>query len=444
MNVLRNTQQYIVECFFVINFVEKIIKIIMDKIKIGSTGYCIICRKNNTLLSDEHVIPDAIGGHYHIYNVCKKCNSILGDNIDIKLLNHILIKLHRFANRMKGKTGSVPNPFDVKSATDIGQKVRVEDNNGVLTPFLLPDVKSNSDGTHIQITLDKRDEKDIEQIIAKKLKKHGLSSGTHQMVETRSYHESNPVIHSTLSFDLEDFKIGMLKIAYEFAVDSVPNFLNDNNAILISEILCNQDFNKLSQIQFIGSGFENLLHPIFGNLIDFSNKNRHYLFLVESQNNLMCFVNLFNLISIGVILSENSTYLNDDFIVGINDINATTFDKYTATELFNKTRHSLEYQFQYIFSSAKESDAFSTGIKNGFFKHFMIEDKTPLFFKDGKVAYSDFAEKLPSIQNVKDICKNGTLMFEYELNEELYVKFLPANVLVRVSKITTINHLNCL
>lgn len=158
----------------------------------------------------------------------------------------------------------------------------------------------------------------------------------------------------------------------------------------------------------------------------------------------MCFVNLFNLISIGVILSENSTYLNDDFIVGINDINATTFDKYTATELFNKTRHSLEYQFQYIFSSAKESDAFSTGIKNGFFKHFMIEDKTPLFFKDGKVAYSDFAEKLPSIQNVKDICKNGTLMFEYELNEELYVKFLPANVLVRVSKITTINHLNCL
>ena len=28
-------------------------------------GYCIICHQDNQELSDEHVIPEAIGGYYH-------------------------------------------------------------------------------------------------------------------------------------------------------------------------------------------------------------------------------------------------------------------------------------------------------------------------------------------------------------------------------------------
>lgn len=31
------------------------------------TGHCIICHRDGVDLSDEHVIPDAIGGYYHIY-----------------------------------------------------------------------------------------------------------------------------------------------------------------------------------------------------------------------------------------------------------------------------------------------------------------------------------------------------------------------------------------
>lgn len=49
-------------------------------------GYCIICHQDNQELSDEHVIPEAIGGYYHIYNVCKDCNSKLGDHVDNLLL----------------------------------------------------------------------------------------------------------------------------------------------------------------------------------------------------------------------------------------------------------------------------------------------------------------------------------------------------------------------
>ena len=40
-------------------------------------GHCIICHRDEQELSDEHVIPEAIGGYYHIYCVCKECNSKL-------------------------------------------------------------------------------------------------------------------------------------------------------------------------------------------------------------------------------------------------------------------------------------------------------------------------------------------------------------------------------
>ena len=71
-------------------------------------GYCIICHQDNQELSDEHVIPEAIGGYYHIYNVCKDCNSKLGDHVDKLLLNHWFIKAARDEKGFKGYKGYIP------------------------------------------------------------------------------------------------------------------------------------------------------------------------------------------------------------------------------------------------------------------------------------------------------------------------------------------------
>lgn len=59
---------------------------------------CIICREETDSFSDEHVIPDTLGGYYHIYTVCKDCNSDLGSDVDSKLVNH------RFADFQSGLT----------------------------------------------------------------------------------------------------------------------------------------------------------------------------------------------------------------------------------------------------------------------------------------------------------------------------------------------------
>ena len=74
-------------------------------------GYCIICRNDNQDLSDEHVIPEAIGGYYHIYCVCKDCNSKLGKNVDKLLMDHWFIKAARYEKGLKGYSGKIPNPL---------------------------------------------------------------------------------------------------------------------------------------------------------------------------------------------------------------------------------------------------------------------------------------------------------------------------------------------
>ncbi len=72
---------------------------------------CVICRKPKDDFNDEHVIPDAIQGYYHIYKVCTECNSFMGANVDNKITNHAFIQFQRYLLDIKGKGGSVPNPL---------------------------------------------------------------------------------------------------------------------------------------------------------------------------------------------------------------------------------------------------------------------------------------------------------------------------------------------
>ena len=47
---------------------------------------CIICKKikEDGEFNKEHIIPESIGGSLTIENVCKECNSKLGEEIDSK------------------------------------------------------------------------------------------------------------------------------------------------------------------------------------------------------------------------------------------------------------------------------------------------------------------------------------------------------------------------
>ena len=58
---------------------------------------CIICReiKNENLFSEEHIIPDSLGGTIKISEVCKKCNEEMGKKLDYHLTDFISNRIYR-------------------------------------------------------------------------------------------------------------------------------------------------------------------------------------------------------------------------------------------------------------------------------------------------------------------------------------------------------------
>ena len=182
-------------------------------------GFCIICRKDEQEMSDEHVIPEAIGGYYHIYSVCKTCNSKLGDHIDKLLLNHWFIKASRYEKGLKGYSGKIPNPLIGEGTLSTGEKVRVEqDDDGKMSIRLIPSKIASSDGRSFKIQVDAKDENTILQIQTKILKRNNIDPSMSQLVSERQVvNIDHPEVKMQFTIDLEEYILGLLKIAYEFA-----------------------------------------------------------------------------------------------------------------------------------------------------------------------------------------------------------------------------------
>lgn len=203
---------------------------------------CIICRNDKEDMSDEHVIPDSMGGFYHIFNVCKTCNSRMGEKVDSPLVNHKLTELYRFAQEIEGKSGSIPNPFSGIFMEEGNPKVkaRVDVNKeGKLEVLYHPVIKLKEDAgvvQSIEIAVDSKDEGMIDGILQKIIKRKGISESAIVKGERRREIRTGGV-GGRWEIDILKFKIGLLKIAYEFAVDSIPDFFTDPDAIKISEIL---------------------------------------------------------------------------------------------------------------------------------------------------------------------------------------------------------------
>ncbi len=196
---------------------------------------CIICRKEKeeSDFNDEHVIPDSIGGYYHIKSVCKECNSKLGNKIDILLVEHKSIEIKRSELRIKGKKGHLPNPFNgiwKFDGTDIDVRLKIDKKN-ILTPEIVTKCEEQSPLNKCY-TFDKSNERLIDSIISKNIKRNNISHK--QLKYTKEVKSINSPIVGSFTFDLRNYKIALLKIAYEFAVDCVPSYFKDKMAVRIS------------------------------------------------------------------------------------------------------------------------------------------------------------------------------------------------------------------
>lgn len=404
---------------------------------------CIICRLSKEDFNDEHVIPDSIGGYYHIRSVCTDCNSKLGGKIDNKLTNHLFVEFQRNLLQIKGKSGHIPDPLrgTYSIQGEPGYKVLLEaDEDGQLTPRLLPSVseinaKSLIDGFTIRI--DKKDEKDMDKILDKVLKRNGLDRS--KITSTITTDEKHPWLYNQVAVDIHDFKMAMLKIAYEFAVDKVPSYFNDASAKTISTILLNADFENLTKkVTFLGSGFDEKVLLPFEHLIDFKNDN-HYLMLSSFKGGLLCIINLFSSFSIGILLSSTRYEIEGDVIVGKNDIANRTFETFTMTQLVDATFSPMEYRFAYHFINKEAADAFHELERQPDFDFYYENGRIPFYDEKGNVLYEDIDEKLiqPGVKKtfIGNVKQEHTT--DYALNEKVFIKVLPSMMLMPVTTVRT-------
>ena len=351
---------------------------------------CIICRKEITDFSDEHVIPDSLGGYYHIYSVCKKCNSNLGSNVDSDLVNHKFSDFQRYLLGIKGKSGEIPNPFSGTHSfrENPEKKVQVRlDDEMKIRPYIIPNVSQKRKGEIIEsvnIIVDASDEDKIDEIIKKTAKRIGIPYDRISIGKKKIQSSPCQEIHIPLSIDLHDFKLGLLKIAYEFAADSIPEYYNDPLAVNISKVLYTASHALSTEFVKIGNGFQHEIMKPFEHLLDFESK-KHYLILIQSTMGLICFIKLYQLFSIGVVLSEGS-YLGDNLIVGINDIKNRSFRKVDGIQLINETHSKPEIRFQYWFENQEAADRFRLLENKPDFDIYKDGDEIPFFNKDGSYA----------------------------------------------------------
>ncbi|MDK4790503.1 MAG: HNH endonuclease [Acinetobacter sp.] len=400
---------------------------------------CIICRNEKvyTERSDEHVIPDSLNGYYHIYNVCKSCNSNMGSNVDGVLLNHKITQLYRFSEQIKGKSGNLPNPFkETRGIKDQPEtKIRTEVSDGKLLTKFVQEVtfEKNEDGTikSFHISCDASDENKIEEIQKRIIKKYGLNEA--KLTTTRKIHTiENPVLEGKWEIDIHKYKMGLLKIAYEFAVDSIPKYLDDQIGLQISKILMNADYEKLDSLK-MNSSFHPETFNFLEDIIDL-NSPRHILILTPVSEGLICFIKLENSMHFAVHLSNNQYIEFENSIVGINDLKNKKFYKRTFSEFINSQKTQKYHRFEYFIPFNKNSHDKMLEIKSPNFKNIDSKYGVPkLYNYAGKLLSFSLHDLLNSSNHVRSFSNNEMIVkFTFPKNLSVFVKSLKTGSLSQV------------
>ncbi len=402
---------------------------------------CIICRteQDQSEMSDEHVIPDSLGGYYHIYNVCRPCNSKMGETVDSPLINNKITELYRFCEQLQGKSGNIPNPFTgtIIGADDPAVKARaIVGEDGVLRFVLLPRVHVNEeDGVvkSIEISVDVEDEAKIEPILQKKLARLGVdSSGGIQGERVRSVLEGG--FSTRWEIDARNFKIGLLKIAYEFAVDSIESFYDTDEAREIARILHETNYEAVEGFVKIGSGLQPEVFDPFTDYLDV-NSRKHYLVLIQTDMGLVCCIKLHSLFCVGIVLSTQRLLVGHEAIFGINDIVQRSFRKLDMNELVAECLGPTHIRLGYFFATEAEAALASGDVNSPTFRYQSDANGDPkLYSAIGVLDRRPLSDVLDH-STCSDYREGGWFVSLYEIDatEELFVRSVSTDKLYRLS-----------
>lgn len=175
---------------------------------------CIICNNSTDEFTIEHIIPFALGNkNFTLKNVCKKCNSLIGEKIDIHSTNNILAESMRMTKKIPGHSGKVPFPF-AKGKTEDGFNIK-------LSLDMKPTIESKviKTGNRFRVIASSHDEAiAIAEKTLKRKCKSSLSESDIDYILSKEPKREHPIINYDFEINFNMLKLEAIKIVFETIV----------------------------------------------------------------------------------------------------------------------------------------------------------------------------------------------------------------------------------
>lgn len=282
---------------------------------------CIICGSEIQEQSEEHVLPEAIGGKRTIKTVCRRCNSLLGEKVDCLMTEDPAIRFLRARFKIPNKDNNTLNLIsDLKKGEyhdENGNKIVIKDGDGKS----LPPYYAGNPTPEVQITHTADGQysiawsaMDLESAIKKagrEAQKQGFELSTEQL---RSMMESSMTVEcSNVLFQYDIFANPnnyvpcAIKIAYEIMCDCYPEYWKtDELGKKYREYL-------YSAISGIPSGDQLDIDSLVKKHTDYSNaQNNHILILRCEGSCLYANIYFFSTLRYSVCMSHSPENYNID------------------------------------------------------------------------------------------------------------------------------------
>lgn len=212
----------------------------------------------------------------------------------------------------------------------------------------------------------------------------------------------------------------MLKIAYQFTAEVMPNYLQDKKAEEIQQAIVKNNLD-IHDNYFLGDYTSNNILNSYNSFCDFGNSNKRYILLTNHLNiGLVCTVAL-NSGKVSVAMSDKDDYLHsDDFIVGINYIAENKLEIYNTLTAINKLYDKAYLQLHLAYGLPKSNQEQQLRIVTN------SETEVVLYNKDREIVYLNIMDKINSKRIHKNkINKPGINLIgvRYIMDEPLYVEY---------------------
>lgn len=226
----------------------------LTAIALASSGTCIICMQQKEL-SDEHIVPEFLGGTLKVANVCQTCNSLMGKDFERRLADSFFVMAFREEHNIIGKSGP-RSPFSgTHTCPQNGVKYKVN-YDGSRELFNECELLFQEDGTVIfQGSFDPlREEQFLREIETKLTREVIRRKGTKPDPEKIAMSARNMLndalkgaerqqlhlnITGKIKVDFNDIMLLMIKVAYEMATYHFgQQYLTDPVATKLRNCLC--------------------------------------------------------------------------------------------------------------------------------------------------------------------------------------------------------------